>query len=889
MKHKIVAVFCAIVMIFSVMAFAACDFSGGNANTPGGEVTNPETPGGDTNTPGGDTDTPGGDTDPNQDVKSAKLLRQVLKSVSTDFKSADVKFSGSYEILVYDTDSRNNGINKYKRADIGEISAEGSVHKNANTVSLDVAARNDATYGYYSSYYDSWNDSTDPKTLVEESDNLFEFNDAYYYVVDGFGYSQSQDGEFEYYGNGYDLLRYSGEPYSVISNFLCKDVGEYSANIKDVFGVDLLNGDWTIDSLIDNIVDGLTDMTFTEMFDTAYEWNLLDEDNYEHFKELFAVNDSLIGNMKVGAIFDIVDKLFGAYDASVDSDGMVDSVKDKFVSELKNALESMFTVTATSTDNGHLLEIVIDNEGMIALADKWIADIESLIEKYGEKHESYSGNVYIEMNITNAEFFKDYLDIDIKSIFNSVKKAVSGTMTLDDLAKLAEDALAGTGIDRNSVAKIITLLPGKTEKEVLETIDKYKDYSLNAFIKDITGNEYDYASFVLYVEEHIDEWLGESCEYANYVLQEIYYLHDSYGKYWNSESFATYKNLCKNLNFKISATFDSDYNLQKITGIADTEEHVTGGTSTEINGDIKYNGGIYIAPSEYDWYPNGSIKCAGSFTIENFGSAAPLNAPDFIENFQSIRITDSFSYQAILQNRTLPLHYDLGYYDDIELSDRKGTVSGSTNNGHSEQTFSASLDEANSIITIPALNTDLKFTGIKSITVYVDLYKAGRLINDDYPFEIQYWNNYDANEDIKFNYDIPSEYLSEMNDLELEVSKNGTNIYGYIHSDIETNHFEIGSFYGGGEDIFGIRIDNNIYTLSTELSDLISIDKQLQSVTLDREKLIAAVKIAYAEYCADNGITPPDEYEIGNYLGVEIFLKLTNVNGDYIDYIYTKD
>lgn len=98
---------------------------------------------------------------------------------------------------------------------------------------------------------------------------------------------------------------------------------------------------------------------------------------------------------------------------------------------------------------------------------------------------------------------------------------------------------------------------------------------------------------------------------------------------------------------------------------------------------------------------------------------------------------DCFNAETLFQDRSITLNYDLGYYDDIALSDKSAVLIVD----NVEYPFTASPDKANATVTIPpvAAQNNLSYSsyGNTYVRVYVDLYKDGALLNDDYQFLIK--------------------------------------------------------------------------------------------------------------------------------------------------------
>lgn len=604
---KLIAIFSVMIMAFSVMAFAACGDTGDT-------VTPLPSP-----TPSYNIEVP--EREPVVMSESAKLLRDALKGLTVGLESADVEFTGGVEIYGESREA-NDQVRKFAR--VAKADGRGSMSKDAENNRMDaklhlsyLAARHEGIYTQNDTNYSSKN----AETIAREGSYLEEGVDEDYYIKDGVGYVPNNRGGYNEYEFNFDYYH----PYVVISDILCRDVAKYVEMVDEFLHVDLLNDDWTIRSLVDDILYAKC----SDLVEAAYTIGLLNTRDYSRLKEIMSAEGSLLSDMSMMSALTLVDKLCAKFNAGVDG-GIVGSTVDRVTDLLTDMLEKLFVYEVSESGGGKKLDISVNFDEAFKIADKIAAEFKTLLDNYANTDlDSY----YI-FNMTYGEFLKDFLDIDVIAILRSAKATVKGTMTLSDVTAMAEDALKSTGITRNTVISIYAAVSGYTVSEIEETINKYKDYSLNAFIRETTNDRYDFSTIFTAMEEEINDYLDYPFRDLNYLLNNLNYYYEYFVEYWQSEDSVwddAYRKLLKNATAKLSVTFDSSNNLTGISGNVNGNVSVTGGTMTTVGEKPVYSGGIYLPDhGEFVWCPEGYISVAAEFKMTNFGNAAEIVLPPAI-------------------------------------------------------------------------------------------------------------------------------------------------------------------------------------------------------------------------------------------------------------------
>lgn len=128
---------------------------------------------------------------------------------------------------------------------------------------------------------------------------------------------------------------------------------------------------------------------------------------------------------------------------------------------------------------------------------------------YAGKVATYKNDIKTLMNGTLDSAIKTHLGIDIGAQWNSLKATVTKDYLMKDVAELIAGELSSIGLVPDAVYGLVDLLVYDIFGYTINSID-YKDYTLDSFIKEISGGEFDYKYFVGKADSYIGDYINAS-------------------------------------------------------------------------------------------------------------------------------------------------------------------------------------------------------------------------------------------------------------------------------------------------------------------------------------------------------------------------------------------
>lgn len=489
MKKGFIAIVLVLAMALCFTAFAACMPDSPSEGNPsgGGSITAPEDPGGDSGSTGGDTDGPGtgGNTDDNGEFTEEDAVRALLRGLTSDFTSGSAT-----------------------------LSSYGYFNNYATTMTFDATAEDGRLLALCRGAGERGDDreSRDGAIAAAVASALAS-EDVSYYTDGRMWYNGEWSDGYNYkFGNIFDDLFGGGL------------IGE----LENRLGTDIFS-DWTFDDLR-GMIEDIPVEGINRLIKLLY-WDYSDFAAYFNYQLSLAylisdiVADTAIGDMTLGELLDGLNSTLSAI-------GFGYAVDEIVANLIGDAIGDTVRTELTPDESGYTLTIASDGltEAANNLADR--------MRGY------YNGTV--------DEAIKGLLGIDAAAAFDSVTSVLTGSFTVEETVQLAENAFSDFGVTRDTVCTIISRIANVYYRDSIDAEEIMNDYlpmTLDEFIGELTGGNYDYASYVGRLEEQMNRYLpmkvSEALAEADPDNAEVF------GKILGSLD-------CDTLEFSVEATFDGD-------------------------------------------------------------------------------------------------------------------------------------------------------------------------------------------------------------------------------------------------------------------------------------------------------------------------------------------
>ena len=297
--------------------------------------------------------------------------------------------------------------------------------------------------------------------------------------------------------------------------------------LENRLGTDIFS-DWTFDDLR-GMIEDIPVEGINRLIKLLY-WDYSDFAAYfYHPSSAYLISDivadTVIGDMTLGELLDGLNSTLSA----IGFDYAVDEIVANLIGD---AIGDTVRTELTPGESGYTLTIASDGltEAANNLADR--------MRGY------YNGTV--------DEAIKGLLGIDAAAAFDSVTSVLTGSFTVEETVQLAENAFSDFGVTRDTVCTIISRIAKVYYRDSIdaeEIMNEYLPMTLDEFIGELTGGNYDYTSYVGRLEEQMNRYLpmkvSEALAEADPDNAEVF------GKILGSLD-------CDTLEFSVEATFDGD-------------------------------------------------------------------------------------------------------------------------------------------------------------------------------------------------------------------------------------------------------------------------------------------------------------------------------------------
>lgn len=478
-----------------VLVLGICLFSACGGTDPG------------TQPPGGsDTETP---VEPDISIGSGNeeaAIRALLRGLTTDFSSAQANVQAMGKIGMRERGEQHQSMSVY-----------------AWDADLAASYGSESTVMMFDGDYD-YNLRSDTANLADAMEQLKDdpMNSNLYYV-NGNIFEKSK------YDDSYYIDSYNADGIDICVDGIFN--GAWLSDINELLGLDILSN-WTFESLKEDIaaltvgemLDCITRVTKSTMPFLLYDFGGIGD----QFTE-----DTEFGELSVSDIFDALAGIIKALGVDYSRGG-------DLYEFLHWLLTDSFKIYVTENDQGSTLTV---KENEIA---KHVLD-------FVEDFRSYKDG-----NVNDA--IKSMFNIDLRTTFDSVKNIVKGTMMVDDVLKIVSDVVSDYGLSYDQVISFIdSIVKAVTGDSDIGFTEEHKAYTVDEFIKDVSGNEMDYASAISTAEEYMDS-----------------YLEMPFGDFLNANSWDEIDEIrllmsltAEKAGTEFNVSFDKDNKLTKITAEAE--------------------------------------------------------------------------------------------------------------------------------------------------------------------------------------------------------------------------------------------------------------------------------------------------------------------------------